>query len=86
VLASRVERLQAQEFDPSMDMRRITESCSNDRSIDCILVLGSRSIGSKKYNFVGREGTISTDGSTVDGKFVGGETFAATTEVSNICR
>jgi hypothetical protein len=75
VLASRVERLDTQEFDPSAGTRRMTESRSNDRSVDCILVFGTRSIGSKKYNFICREGTVSMDGSTVDGKFVGGETL-----------
>jgi hypothetical protein len=62
VLASRVERLEAQEFDPSMGTRRITKS-SDNRSVDHILVFSRRSIGNKKYNIVGREGTISTDGS-----------------------
>jgi hypothetical protein len=67
VLASRVERLEAQEFDPSMGTRRITKS-SDNRSVNHILVFSRRSIGNKKYNIVGREGTISTDGSTVSGK------------------
>jgi hypothetical protein len=62
VLASRVERLEVQEFDPSMGTRRITES-SDDRSVDHTLVFSMRSMGNKKYNIIGREGTISTDGS-----------------------
>jgi hypothetical protein len=56
---------------------------SDDRSVKHILVFSMRSIGSKKCNIVGRKGTVHRDGNIVDGKFVGGEMFAA---MMNICK
>jgi hypothetical protein len=40
---------------------------------DRFLVFSMRSIDSKEHNVVGREGTVSVDGSCIDSEFVGDE-------------
>ncbi len=71
-LVDGVKRLEVEELDSSTGASSIAEG-SNDRSIDGVLVLGTRSVGGEKNDILSGEGAVGLDGIAIDGKLVGGQ-------------
>ena len=68
----RVEWLEVDDLDTGVGLGGVRDG-TNDTGVDSILVFGTGSVGGQLDDIVDGEGTVSPDGGTIDGEFVGGE-------------